>query len=94
MNTSLFLFGAYLLGINLLAFALMGVDKHRAKRNLWRISERALFLSALLGGSLGAIFGMRFFRHKTKHWYFVYGMPLILLLQIVLLALVYWKWIN
>ncbi len=94
MNTSLFLFGAYLLGINLLAFALMGVDKHRAKRNLWRISERALFLSALLGGSLGAICGMRFFHHKTKHWYFVYGMPLILLLQIVLLALVYWKWIN
>lgn len=92
MSVSLSLFFFYLFGINLLGFILMGIDKHRAKNNLWRISERALFLSALLGGSLGAILGMRIFHHKTKHWYFVYGMPLILLVQIILSAFACWKW--
>ncbi len=93
MTVSLPLFFSYLFGVNLLGFILMGIDKHRARKNLWRISERALFLSALLGGSLGAIFGMRIFHHKTKHWYFFYGMPLILLVQIILLIVTYWKWI-
>jgi len=72
----------YLLFINLLAFALMGIDKKRARQNAWRISEKALFLSALLGGSIGSILGMQVFRHKTKHWYFQLGMPLILILQL------------
>ena len=67
---------------NLLAFALMGIDKRRARKHLRRIPERTLFLSAILGGSVGAIAGMWTFRHKTKHWYFVYGMPLILLAQL------------
>ena len=71
----------YLLLINLIAFALMGVDKSRARRHKWRIPEKTLFLSVLLGGSVGAIAGMQFFRHKTKHWYFVIGMPAILVLQ-------------
>ena len=71
----------YLLLINLLAFALMGIDKKKARRHKWRIPEKTLFLSALLGGSVGAIAGMQFFRHKTKHWYFVIGMPAILVLQ-------------
>lgn len=71
----------YLLLINLFAFALMGIDKEKARRHKWRIPEKTLFLSALLGGSVGAIAGMQFFRHKTKHWYFVIGMPAILVLQ-------------
>lgn len=74
----------YLLFINLLAFSLMGADKHKARRGLWRIPERWLFLSAILGGSVGAILGMQCFRHKTKHRKFVVGMPLILVLQILL----------
>ena len=59
----------YLLLMNLIAFVLMGLDKRRARRDKWRISEKTLFLPAVLGGSLGAILGMRLFHHKTKHWY-------------------------
>ena len=81
----------YLLVINLIALLLMRSDKQRAKKaGAHRISEKTLFLSALLGGSIGAIAGMRLFRHKTKHWYFVIGMPAILLAQI---ALVVWFFI-
>ncbi len=81
----------YLIVINMVAFALMGTDKRRARRNEWRIKERTLFLSALLGGSVGAIAGMQVFRHKTKHWYFVLGMPLILVLQVALAVFIWWK---
>lgn len=80
MNTLLIV---YLLLINIAAFALFGADKRKAKRNAWRISEKALFLSAVLGGSLGAMIGMRFFHHKTRHWYFVIGIPAIFVLQII-----------
>jgi uncharacterized membrane protein YsdA (DUF1294 family) len=73
----------YVILINCIAFALMGIDKSRARRGSWRISEKTLFLSALLGGSPGAWLGMYVFRHKTRHWYFVIGMPLIFALQIV-----------
>ena len=73
----------YLFAVNLAAFALFGADKRKARRNAWRISEKALFLSAVLGGSLGAMIGMRVFHHKTKHWYFVFGIPAILVLQII-----------
>ena len=73
----------YLLTINLTAFSFMWRDKRLAKKeNARRIPEKTLFLSALLGGSIGAIAGMYRFRHKTKHWYFVVGMPAILILQI------------
>ena len=58
----------YLIGINLTGFIIMGVDKKRAIRGAWRISEASLFFTALLGGSLGCILGMQHFRHKTKHW--------------------------
>ncbi len=73
----------YLFAVNLAAFALFGAGKRKARRNAWRISEKALFLSAVLGGSLGAMIGMRVFHHKTKHWYFVFGIPAILVLQII-----------
>lgn len=80
------LLGLYLVAVNLAAFVLMGADKRRAKRGAWRISERALFLPALLGGALGGTPGMRVFRHKTKHWYFRWGLPLLLILQAGLLT--------
>ena len=80
MNTLLIV---YLLLINIAAFALFGADKRKARRGDWRISEKGLFLSAVLGGSLGAMIGMRLFHHKTKHWYFVIGIPAILVLQII-----------
>lgn len=72
----------YLLLINIVGYAIMGIDKRRAIRGAWRVSEATLFGTAFLGGSLGCILGMRHFRHKTKHWYFKYGMPAVLFLQI------------
>ena len=78
------LLAVYLLVINVAAFALYGVDKRRAKQGAWRIPEKTLFLLPLLGGSVGGILGMRVFHHKTKHWYFRIGLPLILLAQIAL----------
>lgn len=64
----------------------MGIDKRKAIRHAWRIPETTLFLPALIGGCLGSILGMHFFRHKTKHWYFRYGLPVILIVQILLLV--------
>ena len=84
------LLAGYLLLVNLAGFLLMGLDKRRARRGAWRISEKALFLTAVLGGSLGSIVGMRTFRHKTKHWYFRYGLPALLIGQLALAALLGW----
>lgn len=75
----------YLLFLNILGFSIMGIDKQKAKRHQWRISEKTLFMVSLLGGSIGTLVGMYFFHHKTKHWYFVLGMPLILIVQSILL---------
>ena len=77
MNTAVI----YLILMNLIGFGLMGVDKQRARRRDWRIPEKVLFGAALLGGSVGAWAGMYLFHHKTRHWYFVVGMPLILAVQ-------------
>jgi len=74
----------WLVFINAATFAVYGVDKRRARRGAWRVPEKTLFLLPLLGGSVGALLGMRTFRHKTKHWYFVWGIPLILLAQMAL----------
>lgn len=76
----------YLIAINIIAFAVMGIDKRKAIKRRWRIPEKSLFLSAILGGSIGAIAGMQLFRHKTKHTKFVIGMPAILILQIVIIV--------
>lgn len=81
----------YLAIMNVYGFLLMGVDKKRARQKAWRISERALFLAGLLGGSAGCWLGMYAFRHKTRHWYFVVGMPLILLIQAGIGYVVYGK---
>ena len=82
--------GAYLLIVNLAAFLHMGVDKARAKKDRWRVPEKTLFLPVVLGGSIGGILGMRVFRHKTQHWYFRIGFPLILVLQIALVFGLIW----
>lgn len=74
----------YFILINVFSFVLFGLDKHKAKKRLWRIPEKALFLFSVLGGSIGAIFGMYVFRHKTKHLSFKLGLPIILLVQLVL----------
>lgn len=79
----------YLIVVNIIGFAMMGIDKQRAIRGAWRISEASLFLTAIIGGSLGCILGMQKFRHKTKHWYFKYGMPSIFFLQIMVFILLY-----
>lgn len=73
----------WLVFANLLGVILMGADKNRARHGRWRIPEKSFFLLALLGGSVGCWAGMYLFRHKTRHWYFVIGMPAILLLQIL-----------
>ena len=73
----------YLLIVNALGFALMLIDKWKAKKNRWRIPEATLFIVAAIGGSIGSIAGMYAFRHKTKHIKFVVGMPLILAMQVV-----------
>ncbi|MEA4933664.1 MAG: DUF1294 domain-containing protein [Lawsonibacter sp.] len=80
----------YLLAVNLCAFVLMGVDKRRARRGAWRVSEKSLFLPALLGGAFGGVLGMGMFHHKTRHWYFRFGFPLLLLLQLVLEIWLVW----
>ena len=75
----------YLGIVNLIGFFSMFLDKQKAKRGKWRIPEKTLFLLAIIGGSLGTTFGMHMFRHKTKHWYFKFGMPFIMTVQIILM---------
>lgn len=77
----------YLIATNVLAFIAFGIDKWKAKKSLWRISEASLLLQALLGGSIGAWIGMKVWHHKTMHKKFKYGIPLILLAQLVLIGL-------
>ena len=78
------LFAIYLVVMNVLGVAVMWSDKRRARLHRWRIPEKVLFGVSLLGGSAGTWAGMYLFRHKTKHWYFVAGMPLILFCQAAL----------
>ena len=77
----------YLLIINIIAFFTMLIDKKRAKKNKWRISEPTLLGLALFGGSIGSILGMHLFRHKTKKKRFTIGLPVILILQIFIIVL-------
>ena len=70
---------AYLIGINLIGF-------FRARKRAFRVPEATLFMIAIIGGSIGSIIGMHLFHHKTRHWYFLFGMPAILLLQLILVA--------
>ena len=77
---------AWLLLWSVVAFIAMGADKRKAKKGAWRVPEATLFIFALLGGALGATLGMHVFHHKTKHWYFRLGLPLLVLVWAGLLA--------
>ena len=79
----------YLAAINVITFIMFGADKARAVKGRWRISEAALILAALMGGSIGALAGMRIFHHKTRHRKFTIGIPVILALQIILMVINY-----
>ncbi len=76
---------AYLTICSLIAYLLYGIDKNKAKKGKWRISEKALLGIGFLGGALGATLGMTAFRHKTKHWYFKAVNALGLIWQVALL---------
>ena len=77
----------YLAAVNLITFIMFGADKARAVKGRWRISETSLILAAALGGSAGALAGMKIFHHKTMHRKFTAGIPLIMVLQIVFAVL-------
>lgn len=79
---------AYLLIMNIAGIIIMAIDKSKARHHAWRIPEKSLFGVSLLGGSLGTWAGMYIFRHKTKHWYFVIGMPAIFVLHVLLLMFI------
>lgn len=76
----------YLFLINVTGFIIMGVDKKKAIKQEWRIQEKTMFLIAGFGGSIGVYFGMQNYHHKTKHKQFVYGIPSIFLLQLVMIV--------
>ena len=79
----------YLLAVNIVAFVLYGIDKYKAKRNKWRISEGALLTVAVIGGSIGAWAGMRLWHHKTMHKKFKFGIPAIIILQVALMVYIH-----
>lgn len=81
----------YIIIMNLIGVAVMGADKSKARKHEWRIPERTLFLVSIFGGSIGTWAGMYLFRHKTKHWYFVLGMPFILMVQI---GVIFWAYMQ
>ncbi len=86
MNTLHSCLAYYFLAINAVAFIVYGIDKYKAKKAKWRISEATLLLLAVLGGSIGAWIGMKVWHHKTMHKKFKYGIPAILLMQITLIT--------
>ncbi|MBR1809803.1 MAG: DUF1294 domain-containing protein [Paludibacteraceae bacterium] len=90
MRLAIILLAIYTLGINLLAFAMYGIDKYKSKHDLNRISEKALLLIAFFGGSVGALLGMFVFHHKTKHLKFRILLPLFFLIHIAVTGALYW----
>ena len=76
----------YMILINILAFTIMGIDKKKARNGEYRISERALWIVAVIGGGTGAYLGMKQFRHKTKHASFKWGLPVLMVIQLGLLV--------
>lgn len=89
---NLYVIGGIVLAVlNMLSFGLMAYDKRCAKQGKWRVPEKALFLATACFGGLGGVLGMVLCRHKTKHWYFKLFFPLLLAVQIAVLALLAWK---
>ena len=76
----------YLIVINIVTFLVYGIDKWKAKQGSWRISEATLLILAVIGGSIGALLGMKIWHHKTMHKKFKFGLPLILIIQIILIG--------
>lgn len=74
----------YLIAVNISAFAIMAIDKYKAQRHEWRISEKSIFTIGFIGGGLGVFLGMSFFHHKTKHLKFTLGIPAEVILNIVM----------
>lgn len=89
METNISTINLYLLAINIAAFIAFGIDKYKAKRDKWRIPESTLLTMAVLGGSIGALAGMKIWRHKTLHNKFRIGIPVILALQII--VIIWWN---
>ncbi len=87
LENSVYILLAWLIIMSVVLFFMMGDDKKRAKSAARRIPEARLFFFALVGGAIGGTVGMRFFRHKTKHWYFALGFPLLAAVQIALCVL-------
>ena len=81
----------YLALVNVLAFVLFGIDKYKAQHDRWRIREATLIGIAVIGGSVGAWLGMLLWHHKTQHLKFRFGLPLILLLQLLVAITLYLK---
>lgn len=77
---------AYLVIMNAVDFVLYAIDKRRAVQGAWRIPEKTLLLTAFVGGALGALLAMHAVHHKTRKWYFAYGVPAFLAIHDVLLA--------
>ena len=75
-----------LIVLNIVTFLVYGIDKWKAKQGSWRISEGTLLILAVIGGSIGALLGMKIWHHKTMHKKFKYGLPLILIIQIILIG--------
>ena len=82
------LFILYFIIVNIAAFMLYYIDKQKAKKHLWRIPESTLLLSAAIGGSIGAFFAMKIFRHKTKHPKFYITIPLFMLIHLLLIIMI------
>ncbi|WP_026394461.1 DUF1294 domain-containing protein [Acetobacterium malicum] len=87
-------FISYLVAVNLITFIFFWNDKRRSKKEAWRIPEKTLIGLCLVGGSIGGFLGMRVFHHKTKHFLFAWGIPIILILQIGLGLLFFFKVLN
>ena len=85
MDIKIQLFIIYTLVINIIAILITGYDKLCAKKHSWRVKERTLMLVSVLGGSIGMYITMQLIRHKTRHFKFMIGIPLIMILQIILI---------
>ncbi|MGE7182600.1 DUF1294 domain-containing protein [Peribacillus sp. NPDC006672] len=82
----------YMIITNIIGFAIMGVDKRKARNREYRISEKTLWFWAVIGGGTGSFLGMKHFRHKTKHAAFKWGLPILMILQIGLLTKIFIQW--
>lgn len=89
-NTFCFL-ALYTIAINCIGFVIMGYDKQRAIKHEWRIKEKTIFVIGFLGGCIGILLGINIFRHKTKHKKFVYGIPFILFIQLLIIVIIFYS---